>query len=241
MKRLIMMALAGMVFFGGSAAASFMLRDQLFPKPESEAEDEGALANQPLMVPEPASPMPVTTLGEEGISAATVLSLSESIKQRESELMVREEEAVRNESRLSFLLNDMQREKQEIRALLDEMDLLATQTEQLVERVERSPLSPETSESPPATGEVRSIEEALSAEEIKNLKTVATWLQGMKPEGAAETIRKMCNEGKIDMVVRLLGYFEESQAAKVMEALKDPVLFGELVSRFQNLNRETAQ
>jgi flagellar motility protein MotE (MotC chaperone) len=79
----------------------------------------------------------------------------------------------------------------------------------------------------------------MDASEEQNIKKLSTWVQGMDAPTAANLIRTMADNGKMDVAVRLLANFEEREASKVLAALNNPELMAELADKFRTLQRPT--
>jgi flagellar motility protein MotE (MotC chaperone) len=173
-----------------------------------------------------------------GIPAETVMRLSESIKRREAELNQRESDLAGDEARLKFLLDDIQREKQEVGALLGEIEVQLAHSQGLLEEAARQGGSVPGAASVDGESSSAPASQESSEQERKNLRTVAEWLQGMPPEQAAESLRQLCNDGKMDMAVKLLGFFEQRDAAKILAALGDAALVTQLAEKFRDLKEE---
>ena len=62
-------------------------------------------------------------------------------------------------------------------------------------------------------------------------------VEGMSPENAAEMLREMSNDGKIDMASQLLRNIEERKASKILDAINDPTLGVQLLEKYKKLTR----
>lgn len=247
MKKYLIMLVAGAALFGASAAVSMVLH----PKPveqlaedgeaEHEAGTETAAHEQPAeLTPTSHSAVDLAEIPENGLGAVTVLRLSESIRKREQQLIEREKQIAEQERRLKFMIDDLQRERTEISALMEQAEMKAAEARSLLEAAQQSgattTVNTATNGAQPPAAQGNELRE-LPENEKQNLKTVAEWLKGMPAETAAQSIRELSNEGKMEMAVQLLSFLEERDAANILSALDDTTLFAQLADRFREMPR----
>ena len=68
-----------------------------------------------------------------------------------------------------------------------------------------------------------------------SLKTLGEFIQTMPPEDAADAIKEMVNDGKLDFVIQLLRKIEPRVASKFLAAIDDPALVAEIATRFSEV------
>jgi flagellar motility protein MotE (MotC chaperone) len=247
MMKYLIMLVAGAALFGASAAVSMVLR----PKPVEELAEDGAAENEARteeaaheqtaeLTPTSHSAIDLAEIPENGLAAVTVLRLSESIRKREQQLIEREKQITEQERRLKFMIDDLQRERTEISALMEQAENKAAEARSFLEAARQAgattPVNTTADGEQPATAPGNQLRE-LPENEKQNLKTVAEWLKGMPPETAAQSIRELSNEGKMEMAVQLLSFLEDRDAANILSALDDTTLFTQLADRFRDMPR----
>jgi flagellar motility protein MotE (MotC chaperone) len=72
------------------------------------------------------------------------------------------------------------------------------------------------------------------ASERKNIEKIAAMYDAMTPEAAAPTLKQMADSGKIDMAAKILALMKERNAARVLEAMNDPMLALQVLERMKN-------
>ncbi len=237
MLKLIMMGMVGLILFCASAVGSWFVLQSASQTSEAAGDPElPPMPEIPLTNVIQDEPPPPVTAHPTGISAETVLRLSESIRHREEQLKQREALLEQREERVGFMMADLQRERDEINALFESMQLKTEEAQELLNQIgARAPAADESLST--ATTADASANSDMTETELENLKAIAKWLQGMAPEQAAESLKQLSNNGQIEMAVRLLSFFEERNAAKVLTSMHDvdPGLVPELLERFKTL------
>jgi flagellar motility protein MotE (MotC chaperone) len=72
------------------------------------------------------------------------------------------------------------------------------------------------------------------AGERKQIEKIAAMYDAMSPEAAAPTLKQMADSGKVDMAAKILALMKERNAARVLEAMNDPVLALQVLERMKN-------
>lgn len=242
MIKVIMMLVTGLVLFGISATVSTMMK----PKAEDSESENGQSEMENASVDSSAkliegstytTPVSDTAMPQLGVSAETVLRLSEAIKRREKELQQREKAITNQESRIKFMFDDLKRERDEITTMLAEVESHAQKSRNMLEQVDEVNTANSEAGGGGTSGSGDSyVPDGISSEQdSENLQTISAWLKAMPQEQAGATVRQMCNDGKMEMVVRVLSFLEERDAASVLAALEDSALVAELLERYRSL------
>jgi len=171
-------------------------------------------------------------------SMEEILHLGKTMRNREKALEAREE-AIQNErTQLKLMLDDMQSERLELESLQSEIHGKLPAAEKLLGDVtlKRQQLTREREEAKRDLEEIKSAQTEYKEAEADNLKRMSQWIESMEPGRAADCLREMSNDGKLDMAVHLLGEFEEREAAKILEAMDD-ALVAQLLEKFKGVKR----
>lgn len=75
----------------------------------------------------------------------------------------------------------------------------------------------------------------LDSNERKNIERMATLYDSMTPEAAAQTMKQMSDTGRLDTAVKILSLMKERQAARLLDALGDPMLAAQMLDRMRGL------
>ncbi len=244
MKNLIIIGVIGIVIFGASFASStFLLQKDDEAETTEDANEQDSTSDDEFKVSNPMRsgkegskttlpvPFKPKTLTDE-----SVLKMVESIQDRETDVIEREKEILDRESRHRFILKDIQREKREYEAVVQQVQAKIEQAKQLLQTVEKRKMEivaeQKKIELMQAEIEKRSTPQALT--EQKNVKKIADWIGSMPAEDAANTFKRYANDGKLIMAARILRQIEERTAAKILTAMNDPVLVTQLLDEFKN-------
>lgn len=253
MARLASYAIVGIIAFSAAAAGSWMLNKQQSQIEESADNEASPVAAE--VTPEaPArhrsgetdreaaemiqEELPVA-VRPRPISADEVFRLGTLMREREKMLKNREDILQEDETRLKLVLSDIKAEQQTIDGLHTQVRGSITAAEQILDRIDQQQQD-FVSDQQQAKTDLEAIQE--SAVEFKesendNIKRMAQWFQAMEPDKAAEFIRELADDGKLDMAVQLLGNFEERDASEVLSAMDDTSLVTELLDKFRMVKR----
>jgi flagellar motility protein MotE (MotC chaperone) len=187
------------------------------------------------------------------MSVDDIFRLSESLHKREESLKARALELDAERAHTKLALEDIRREQQELESLQTKVQGMIATAEQLMADVANK-RQQAVEEQKKAQEELKTIKEAQAKaeEELKkvkevqgahnetereNIKRMAEWFQQMEPEKAAEYLRELANDGKLDTAVQLLADFEEREAAQILAAMNDAALVTQLTEEFKGLKR----
>ena len=239
MKNLIIIGIVGAVFFG----ASFIGSTMMLKKEEEDGEVEtnpGELADIPPATTDTANgaeqgnnlsaPFKPQTLSEE-----SVLKMAESIQHREAAIIEREKQLLRRESKYKFILSDIQKEKREYEAVVQKVEAKIQEAKQVLELVEKKKdeILSEQQNIQQLHDEIEKKSKPQSVAEANNIKKMADWIGSMPTADAALTFKRYADDGKLDLVARILRQIEARTAAKILSELKDPVLVTQLLDQFK--------
>jgi len=168
-----------------------------------------------------------------------ILRNAMSLKNQEDKLNQREQAAQQQEYRLGLVQADLQQEQKAIVSLGDDVKRQIESANQLLTRIidAKNKLDGERQRTNDELKQFQDAQTKMDASEEQNLKKLSTWVQGMDAATAANLIKTMADNGKMDVAVRLLANFEEREASKVLAALNNPELMAELADKFRTLQR----
>lgn len=232
MKKIMLLGITGVVIFAASASASWFVFNQTKAPEDTEST---AQANSDS-APEPTAIKPETmnssddsqfqvAFKPEDVSVESLLRIVDSIKGREQALDSKQLLLNKREQRVNLALVDLEREQQEIENLNSGFDTRLERLQELVQQLEQME-NPEPSIDGEQTPGTPSGESANY--DPKYLKKLAEWLQGMPVESAAGSIKEFVNDGKIDLVSKIMVQIEDKNAAKLLAALQDEKLITEI-------------
>jgi chromosome segregation ATPase len=247
MTRIALYTSFGLIVFVASAAGS--LYWQRTEKPANERQQ--TVAEDELQVGAPDASVDVLAdagqakSGELPVvvrprpaSTEEILRLGATMRNREKALKAREEAIQKERSRLKLIMDDIQSERSELESLQLAIHGKFAAAEKLLGEVElqRQQLTQEREEAKRELEEIKTARTEQKEAQENNLKRMSLWIENMEPVRAADCLREMSNDGKMDMAVQLLANFEERDAAKILEAMDD-ALVAQLLDEFKNAKR----
>lgn len=173
------------------------------------------------------------------VSAEEIFRFGAINKKNIEQLRNQEQRLEKDKLRLKTAHIDIETRQREIEGMLIQVnDKLAT-AEKLLDdiKVAAERLTTEKQDVSKKLDELQQSEEDLNAGENVNVQMVASWIQNMKAEQAAEIIREMANDGKMDFGLKLLAQIEDRNVAKILAAMRDPILVAELAERLLSVNK----
>lgn len=264
MKKLILIAVFGLIVFGASAGVSWMLRGQSTPETAEESEETSTSeAEKPAPAPStaasaspsgPAAPaaaagtnarpagMPVA-VHPRPMSIEELMRYGMGLNQRDEALQQREADMRAQELHIKLILADLNGEQETIDGLRTQVQSQLEAADALLQKLEAS--RTELAESRrQAAEDLKAAQEAqieIEQQQRDNIKQTATWLQAMDPDQAAGVLKEMANDGRLENGVKILAQLEEREVAKILSALNDPKLVDQFIDRFQSLKRPPAK
>lgn len=236
----------GLMVFVASAAASLYWQRTAnsHQQPQQAVSKDGGKTDTPGGAPAGAgvaesSELPVVVRPRPA-SMEEILDLGKTMRNREKALEAREEAIRKERSRLKLVLDDIQSERLELESLQSDIHGKLAAAEKLLGEValQRQQLTEEREKAKRDLEEIKSAQTEYKETEADNLKRMSQWIESMEPERAAECLRKLSDDGKLEMAVQLLGEFEEREAAKILEAMDD-TLVAQLLDKFKGVKRPT--
>lgn len=262
MKKVVLLGAFAALMFGVAAGASWWVQQQ-----STEAESEAAESADPSTAAaadtpkEPAPPKGAaessTTTAADNAVASTLpvavpprpMSIEElmryglGLNQRETSLNQREEDVRAQELQIKLALADLQGEQQAIDGLRSQVQTQLEAADKLLAQLDaaRAELSQSRQQTEQDLQSARDAQIEIETQQRENIKQTATWLQAMDPERAADVLREMANDGRLEHGVKLLAQLEERDVAKILSALNDPKLVDQFIARFTDFKRPAAK
>lgn len=238
--KMVMLLVAALIIFGGAAGIGLVVKSATAPPPEEKDDETVDLEANPL---EPINPedvdsdlMPVA-VREDSMSVEELLRFSLSLKERERGLKKHEEQFRQRQVQQKLVLADIVGEQQTITELKTQLDGELSKANDFMKELQklRDAVVREREKTKTDYAEMESKQIEVEEQHQANDKKLSTWLQGMSAENAAAVLTEMANDGDMDVAVRLLANFEEREAAKILDSMKDRKLLTEFIAAFRNL------
>lgn len=238
MKTIISAATVGVILFAMSAATSWYLINQNQPAPTADAElDSEPEVGVPLIGQsnEKQEQLPVGIRPNMPLTVEAVLELSESIRQKEQDMIARERIVEKNEQNVRMLFEDLKVERAELMAMMEGMESKMQVAQRTIAELkqENLQLSSKTEElaklNQKAEAKKKSGEDVL--DEIgQRVKTARPWFEGLEDEQAASYLKEFANNGDLQFAVRLLKSLQQRKASKILAAFNDPEFVQQLLN-----------
>ena len=244
MFKSFLISMFAILLFTLGAAASWFYVQMVADRPS----DESMIIAPAMTNGSEADPIPkLDMLGNGGIlpavirgpdlSAEEMFRLSTATKAKREQLQQYEERLREHKLRIKAADADTksaQREVegtlQQVRSLMDAIETLLAETKLSIGELQK-----ERVETNRKADDLKKLETEAGAGVEADEKNFAEILQGMAPAEAAETIKEIANNGRMDFAIRLLKKMEERIASKILAEIGDPQLVAEIASRFTDL------
>ncbi|MGE0375191.1 MAG: hypothetical protein AB7I48_01765 [Planctomycetaceae bacterium] len=249
MRNVILMLLFAGLAFGASAAGSWLLQAKMQKpaeaapaEPPAPADSTGALPSAAAVAENPAAPsnadLPVA-VRPKPMSVEEVLRFGMGLRKREEQLDAREQAVAQEQSRIQLAMADIRGEQQQIAGMQAKLEGQTEACRAILGEIQqaRQNFSAERENAKEQIDKFEEVRLETDEQELENIKTMSEWFRGMEPDKAAGAIKKLAEEGKTDLAVKLLSNFEERDAAKILSALDDYALMVELAEKFKSYKR----
>jgi vacuolar-type H+-ATPase subunit I/STV1 len=250
MKKMIMIAVVGLVLFGASFAGSYFLFGKPEPEPTELAEGEeagehgspehakavadghGEADHGTHKADNKPETLPVAFRPNEPLSVEAVLQLAGSIRDKEKVVGERMQIVEKQEERIKLLFEDLNRERTELTSMNERVEQQIARSEELLTRLksEREILTKQKEEleaKQPTAPKKVPLDDPEAEQTFAN---VASWFEKMNPEQAAANLKQMANDGQMELAANLLGRLEDRKIAEILEQIADPKLVTDIVN-----------
>ena len=241
MKSILVAAVTCTILFGASYAAStYFLNQEVSETEDGEAGDVAADTTDPesddaagggTQFARVDDGLPVPIRPEQAVSLEAILNISDSIKKREERLLQREAEIAKEEQRVMLLFRDLETERDELQAFSDGVDekieslnAMGGSLRQLLDTLDERKLEVAALERNAGVDD-----ESQRQEMYNRVNEVKDWFESLEAEQAARYLKDMANNGKLDFVAALLDKMPTRQKTKIVAAIDDEVLIGQLI------------
>lgn len=242
--KLVVSLLIGFFLFLASAGVSYMYL--VPPEPDTEEEvipDEELDHTPPIEIADSKKEdeMPVAVRPSAPITIEAVMELSQSIFEKEKAVGEAQEQIKRDEKRLKMLFEDLKREQDELVVFAKRVDDQITRAREAVEelKLEKQAVVQEKEALTKLQKETGTSDDVADIQLDRRVKMVKSWFENLEPEEAAEHLKKLAEEGDLELVAKLLDSLEKRKIARVLTAFNDKELVAKLVQRFTGKSEST--
>ncbi len=249
MKKVLLIIGLAALSFGLSAAGSIMLAKQQQEAKDAESEGtdgdvsiaqsegleqtETADANSPeaMDLPLPVKARPV--------SPEEIYRYGVIFQKREEGIRQREEALEKERLRMKLVFEDVRTEQRELEGMEEQIRGKIAEAGQLLQKIgqKQQDLTREQEQAKKELDQFKENQTEYQTAELENIKQLSKWFQAMQPDKAAEYLKELSNDGRMDTAVQILGNFEEREASKILSALDDAALVVQLAEKFKGLKR----
>jgi hypothetical protein len=233
----IMIGMTALIFFAGAAALSWFTLSE----PEKAVNADTAGQGKSKMTPnQPAAAN--TNAGVVGIHSRPanpeqLFRMGVLLREQQQGLIRQKESLQEQEGRLKLVYQDIDNHQRQLAGMYAELrDGVAT-GETLLEQLRDERAQLEAARQQAETRQQDSPSAELDATTAANIKQMSRWIQSMESTQAAKILGAMANNGQTDLVVRLLSNIEDRNVSKILDAMGDTPLVGELLMRMKELVR----
>jgi len=178
-----------------------------------------AVADRSTEIPAPAPPLIDTSTNPipSQVDAEEPAALSEHIGERLQTLRERESQLLARQEAMTLIHADIRDEKAAIEDIRQRVAHELNGALRQFQGLHVVPQQPATGHPPQPPNVLRAGQAVKDASETTNAA-----YEGTNPESAAAIVQSLADNGRIDMVVKLLSVMNERLAAKVLTAVSDP-------------------
>ncbi|MBI3408766.1 MAG: hypothetical protein HY040_10455 [Planctomycetes bacterium] len=247
MKKMLLVFLLGAILFGGSAVASFFMRQkEAHPTDDTMASNmekgvkkvpvQHAPGHQQEQVDGKLAVRPAATPSPENI-----VQLASNLRQQQESIQKREQQLQTRQKHIEMIYQDIRTERKgldEVRLQInEEMKTLQDKMENLEKKAaeigkQRQKMSDQEKDVKQALFEVDGVEQ-------KSIKQLAAMCDSMEPDVAGEFLSEMADKGKIDAAAKILASMKERQAARVLSQIADRTVAVQIMDKMRSLKRST--
>lgn len=245
-KSFLISMFAILLFTLGGAASWFYVQMVAEQQPDDQSVPQPILASSTEADPVPRleslgkrnGVLPAVISGPE-LDAEEMFRLSQATKAKREQLLQYEERLREHKNRIKAADADTKSAQREVEGTLKQVRSLMNETEKLLSETKESigELQKVRADTDRKANELKDAEKEAGAGVAKDVKSFAEYLQSMPPEDAAEAIKEMINNGKMDFAIQLLRNIEARNVAKILAEIKDATLIAEVASRYPEVPR----
>ncbi len=246
MKRIILYVLTSVVLFASGLATSwyFMIQGAASSQQENPADTRPAAlplaAEVPANLDAPDLPAPDSTelpvpVRGQPLTAEEIFRYGASIRGQYEAMVRRQQEVERDASRLKLMHEDIRGSREELDGLEAKVTGLVTMAERLLARLDAGMAQLEDRQKALEQADVTGSNSSQpnTTAQLQNTKRISEIISGMPEQGAAEYLKQLSNDGKLDVAGQVLHDIEPRDAAKILAALQDPVLTVQLTEELR--------
>lgn len=189
---------------------------------------------------ESAKSRPPIALRPKQMTPEELFRFSIEMKEFAKEQQEKQEELTKMEFRLKLIEKEMEGRQRESDEILRQTELALDESEKLVAQIQQE-LEKVIKEKDELEIKLEKLKRSsqLPDDDVKtNIKELAAILTSQAPDAAAENVKRLANDGKMNVVVRMFKTLEEKKVAKILDALNDPTLYSEITEAYLQLQQE---
>ncbi|MEZ6116631.1 MAG: hypothetical protein R3C28_08665 [Pirellulaceae bacterium] len=246
MVRLVMTGILAVLLFAGGLGISLFMNKSLLAPPEEPATVEP----EPLPLSElPARPQfevndaPVElpmAIHEEPMTPEEVVRYGAIIRSHQETIKKEEADLRREQSRAKLIYGDVEAKQKEIEGMLSKLVEAMKESERILQvmKADLETINTEKQQLETSKQQLETTVDQTQTTPAENIKQISDWFQNMDPQNAAQYVKAMCDSGKLEDVVNLMGYLEPKKAAGILAAIPDANLQSQLLTAFQETRRD---
>lgn len=240
--KMVIIGIVGLVIFGASAAGSWYVKTQVLNPPMEESEPSIAdiLADpadsSDAEEGDDARLMPVA-VRDDPMTVEELVRFSMRLKEQRKQLTAKEDEFQKRQVQQQLILTDVKTEQGAVKGLQTKLDKDLTIAESLIADLGRLRADLKVQEDKAIAAKMELEAKRIEVDgglESKD-KRISSLMQGMSPEKAAGSLQEFVDNGELDFAAKLLGHFDDRQAAKILDSIPDMKLVNELIIRMRLL------
>jgi len=168
-----------------------------------------------------------------------VFRMAVLLREQQANLRREQEAAEKERVRMKLVMEDIKNQQRELDGMLVQLQDKIKSGEALLSQLsdERQKLDEERKTTAKQLEVLNEARTDVDASEATNVKQISRWFQGMDPEQSSKILRNIANDGEMDRVVQILANIEDRNVAKILGAMDDPALVGQITEKMQVMVR----
>lgn len=238
--KMVIVGIVGLAMFGASAAGSWYVKTQVLAPPvEEEETDITDIMADPDDTPKAEegddARLMTVAVRDDPMTVEELVRFSLRLKEQRKQLIEKEDEFQKRQVQQQLVLTDVKTEQDAITGLQTKLDKDLTVAESMITELNtlRADLKTQEDKVTAAQKELEDKRIEVNGGFESKDKRISNLMQGMAPEKVAESLQEFVDNGELDFAAKLLGNFEERQAAKILDSIPNMKLVNELIIRMR--------
>ena len=170
------------------------------------------------------------------ISAEALLALARRLETREKAIIEKEEDLKRAQYQVNVMLDDTQRERDELTSMHAKLENEIGRAQSLLEEIGRQ--KKELDSTKQAIEETTKVANksvsAFEKSEVQQVARIAKYYADMPEETAASLLKQMCDGGRLEFAGKVISALDQKKATKILVALDDNTLVNQLLEQVKD-------